>query len=89
MSLPALKEQAPPQPQVASSNGGTGTAPAPTGTIRAIRRSPSCGSRSPWPRSPSALDKFFNVMVDWPVYLAPWINDVARARASSSCTSWA
>jgi hypothetical protein len=22
------------------------------------------------------LDKFFNVMVDWPVYLAPWINDV-------------
>jgi uncharacterized membrane protein YphA (DoxX/SURF4 family) len=23
------------------------------------------------------LDKFFNVMVDWPVYLAPWINDVA------------
>lgn len=23
------------------------------------------------------LDKFFNVLVDWPVYLAPWINDVA------------
>jgi uncharacterized membrane protein YphA (DoxX/SURF4 family) len=22
------------------------------------------------------LDKFFNVMVDWPVYLAPWINDI-------------
>ncbi len=22
------------------------------------------------------LDKFFNVMVDWPVYLAPWINDL-------------
>jgi hypothetical protein len=22
------------------------------------------------------LDKFFNLMVDWPVYLAPWINDV-------------
>jgi uncharacterized membrane protein YphA (DoxX/SURF4 family) len=22
------------------------------------------------------LDKFFNVMVDWPTYLAPWINDV-------------
>ena len=22
------------------------------------------------------LDKFFNVMVDWPIYLAPWINDV-------------
>jgi uncharacterized membrane protein YphA (DoxX/SURF4 family) len=23
------------------------------------------------------LDKFFNVMVDWPTYLAPWINDIA------------
>lgn len=23
------------------------------------------------------LDKFFNVMVDWPSYLAPWINDIA------------
>jgi uncharacterized membrane protein YphA (DoxX/SURF4 family) len=23
------------------------------------------------------LDKFFNVMVDWPKYLAPWINDIA------------
>jgi hypothetical protein len=22
------------------------------------------------------LDKFFGVMVDWPVYLAPWINDI-------------
>jgi uncharacterized membrane protein YphA (DoxX/SURF4 family) len=23
------------------------------------------------------LDKFFNLMVDWPTYLAPWINDIA------------
>jgi hypothetical protein len=23
------------------------------------------------------LDKFFNLMVDWPKYLAPWINDIA------------
>ena len=23
------------------------------------------------------LDKFFNVMVDWPTYLAPWINNIA------------
>ena len=22
------------------------------------------------------LDKFFNVMVDWPAYLAPWIDDI-------------
>jgi uncharacterized membrane protein YphA (DoxX/SURF4 family) len=23
------------------------------------------------------LDKFFNLLVDWPIYLAPWINDIA------------
>jgi uncharacterized membrane protein YphA (DoxX/SURF4 family) len=22
------------------------------------------------------LDKFFNVLVDWPQYLAPWVNDI-------------
>jgi len=22
------------------------------------------------------LDKFFDVLVDWPIYLAPWINDI-------------
>ncbi|MCR8895811.1 DoxX family membrane protein [Gordonia sp. GONU] len=22
------------------------------------------------------LDKFFNVLVDWPMYLAPWVNDI-------------
>jgi len=27
------------------------------------------------------LDKFFNVMVDWPVYLAPWINDIVPGSA--------
>ena len=27
------------------------------------------------------LDKFFNVMVDWPQYLAPWINDIAPGTA--------
>jgi len=27
------------------------------------------------------LDKFFNVMVDWPVYLAPWIDDIAPGSA--------
>ncbi len=27
------------------------------------------------------LDKFFNVMVDWPIYLAPWINDIAPGTA--------
>ena len=27
------------------------------------------------------VDKFFNVMVDWPIYLAPWINDIAPGSA--------
>jgi uncharacterized membrane protein YphA (DoxX/SURF4 family) len=27
------------------------------------------------------LDKFLNVMVDWPVYLAPWIDDIAPGNA--------
>jgi uncharacterized membrane protein YphA (DoxX/SURF4 family) len=27
------------------------------------------------------LDKFFNVMVDWPRYLAPWVNDIAPGTA--------
>jgi uncharacterized membrane protein YphA (DoxX/SURF4 family) len=27
------------------------------------------------------LDKFFDVLVDWPTYLAPWINDLAPGTA--------
>jgi len=27
------------------------------------------------------IDKFFNVLVDWPGYLAPWINDIAPGTA--------
>jgi len=27
------------------------------------------------------LDKFFDVMVDWPLYLAPWIDDIAPGSA--------
>src|SRR5215213_537478 len=27
------------------------------------------------------LAKFFDVMVDWPIYLAPWINDIAPGSA--------
>jgi uncharacterized membrane protein YphA (DoxX/SURF4 family) len=27
------------------------------------------------------LDKFFNVLVDWPIYLAPWVNDVMPGSA--------
>jgi uncharacterized membrane protein YphA (DoxX/SURF4 family) len=27
------------------------------------------------------LDKFANVLVDWPIYLAPWIDDIAPGSA--------
>ena len=30
------------------------------------------------------LDKFFNVLVDWEVYLAPWINDIIPGNASTA-----
>jgi uncharacterized membrane protein YphA (DoxX/SURF4 family) len=30
------------------------------------------------------LDKFFNVMVDWEQYLAPWINDIVPGNASDA-----
>jgi uncharacterized membrane protein YphA (DoxX/SURF4 family) len=29
----------------------------------------------------AGLDKFFDVLVDWPKYLAPWVNDVAPGSA--------
>jgi hypothetical protein len=30
------------------------------------------------------LDKFFNVLVDWTVYLAPWINDIVPGDAQAA-----
>jgi len=27
------------------------------------------------------LDKFFNVLVDWPIYLAPWVDDLMPGSA--------
>jgi hypothetical protein len=30
------------------------------------------------------LDKFFNVMVDWPIYLAPWINNIIPGSGSDA-----
>jgi uncharacterized membrane protein YphA (DoxX/SURF4 family) len=30
------------------------------------------------------LDKFFNVLVDWPQYLAPWIDDIVPGGAQSA-----
>ena len=29
------------------------------------------------------LDKFFNILVDWETYLAPWINDIVPGSAST------
>ncbi|KOV81384.1 hypothetical protein [Nocardia sp. NRRL S-836] len=30
------------------------------------------------------LDKFFNVLVDWPVYLAPWIDSIVPGTAQTA-----
>ena len=30
------------------------------------------------------LDKFFNVLVDWPVYLAGWVNDIVPGSAQDA-----
>jgi uncharacterized membrane protein YphA (DoxX/SURF4 family) len=30
------------------------------------------------------LDKFFNVLVDWEIYLAPWINDILPGSATDA-----
>lgn len=30
------------------------------------------------------LDKFFNVLTDWPQYLAPWINDIVPGSAQQA-----
>jgi uncharacterized membrane protein YphA (DoxX/SURF4 family) len=30
------------------------------------------------------LDKFFNVLVDWEIYLAPWINEIIPGSASTA-----
>ena len=30
------------------------------------------------------LDKFFNVLVDWPTYLAPWVDDILPGSAQQA-----
>jgi uncharacterized membrane protein YphA (DoxX/SURF4 family) len=58
-----------------------------TGTTTADRRDPRYQAyallRLTFTVAPIAfgLDKFFNVMVDWPDYLAPWIDDIAPGSA--------
>jgi len=59
-----------------SSNGSVGTEPA---DWRDPRYQAFALLRIAFTVAPIAfgLDKFFNVLVDWPIYLAPWINDIA------------
>jgi hypothetical protein len=76
MSITTLRERVPASDRLASRNGeGAGRA-------RADWRDPRYQAyalmRLAFTVPPIALglDKFFNVMVDWPIYLAPWINDI-------------
>jgi uncharacterized membrane protein YphA (DoxX/SURF4 family) len=71
------QERIPTHDRIASANGG-GAA-----TVPADWRDPRYQAfallRLAFTVAPIAfgLDKFFNVMVHWPNYLAPWINDIA------------
>ena len=61
--------------------------PVPLPTASILRRDPAAQAfallRVAFTVAPIAmgLDKFFNVMVDWPVYLAPWFDDLAPGSA--------
>jgi uncharacterized membrane protein YphA (DoxX/SURF4 family) len=60
---------------VASSRGNAAAAPA---DWRDARYQAFALMRLAFTVAPIAfgLDKFFNLLVDWPQYLAPWINDI-------------
>jgi uncharacterized membrane protein YphA (DoxX/SURF4 family) len=82
MAVTPPQERAPAHDQVASPNGRNVVGGNVVGA-RADWRDPRYQAfvlmRLVFTVAPIAfgLDKFFNVMVDWPIYLAPWINDVA------------
>ncbi len=71
------QERIPTYDRTASTNGG-GAATAPA-DWRDPRYQAFALLRLAFTVAPIAfgLDKFFNVMVHWPNYLAPWINDIA------------
>ena len=71
------QERIPTHDRTASVNGG-GAATAPA-DWRDPRYQAFALMRLAFTVAPIAfgLDKFFNVMVHWPNYLAPWINDIA------------
>src|SRR5215213_1646696 len=66
-----------------SSYVGTATAEGARADWRDARYQAFALMRLPFAVAPIAfgLDKFFNVMVDWPIYLAPWIDDIAPGSA--------
>jgi uncharacterized membrane protein YphA (DoxX/SURF4 family) len=63
--------------RAAASANGVGAA-AVSADLREARYQAFALLRSAFTVAPIAfgLDKFFNVMVDWPTYLAPWIDDI-------------
>jgi hypothetical protein len=65
------------QDRAASTNGGAAAA-AITADLHDPRYQAFALLRVAFTVAPIAfgIDKFFNVMVDWPVYLAPWVNDI-------------
>src|SRR3954451_7835195 len=69
-------------PRLPSSSNGAGVAVAPA-DWRDSRYQAFALMRLAFTVAPIAvgLDKFFNVLVDWPKYLAPWINDIAPGSA--------
>ena len=77
MALPTTHKRASTHDPIPSSNGGN------AGARRTDWSDPRFQAfalmRLAFTVAPIAfgLDKFFNVMVDWPIYLAPWINDIA------------
>ena len=81
MATAATQEHAPVHPQTASLNGGGSAHP------RTDWRDPRYQAftllRVGFTVLPIVfgLDKFFDVLVAWPTYLAPWINDLAPGTA--------
>jgi uncharacterized membrane protein YphA (DoxX/SURF4 family) len=67
------------QDHAVSANGAGAGAPAPApADLRDPRYQAFALLRVAFCVAPIAfgVDKFFNVMVDWPTYLAPWIDDI-------------
>jgi uncharacterized membrane protein YphA (DoxX/SURF4 family) len=81
MAITTPHKAAPAHVGTAPSNGGN--AAAPSADWRDPRYQAFALMRVAFTVAPIAfgLDKFFNVMVDWPIYLAPWIDDIAPGTA--------